>query len=255
MNHAGLRIQAGLGAAMFLIGVGLSFSMWVSGALEGMAAGIGPLMAGGINLTIALGIRRRLGPETPVRVEMSRDAKSLLLALYRQVAGWPASPLGFETRSRGLRARKMQRRLMMAGFGAAVPLPNDEVVGLLESAASAYNRVAAVLSANHEIPSIAKMAARVTLAADESMAEIFHLAATLSRYPEGLEGGRLRVEGQIKALEEVADRLESLAASGVGNLENRLRSNVDDVLSELRFEQLARAELQSPEEPQIRLED
>jgi hypothetical protein len=256
MNWAGLTLQATIGGLLLAFGIGLAIFAKLSGQGEIVPAGLGPILAGGINLSIALGIRRRISPETPVRAEMTRDAKALLLTLYREVAGWPSSPFGREHRGLRFRTRRVQRRLMMAGYGAPVPLPNEQVVALLEGAATAYNRISAAVAVNRDVPAIAKIATRVTLAADEAMAEVFHQAATLSRYPEGFDAGRGKIDTQVNALNEVATRLESLAASGSENHEKRLRSSVDDVLSELRLEQLARTELQQPvEDAKIRLEE
>lgn len=236
---------------MLAVGVGILLSPLFGGGREIVPAAIGPLMAGGINLTVALGIRRRLAPEIPVQVEMTRDAKSLLLALYQKTTGWP-SAFGMH---HGLRMRRMQRRMAMAGYTTAIPLPNDEVMDLLGSVAAAYNRISAAIGANRENPAIAKMAARVTLAADEVMAEVFHLAATLSRYPEGVAASRGKIEGHRNLLDEIAARLETLATTAESAPERKTNTSVEDVLAELRMEQLARSELAPEEEPRLRIRE
>ncbi|AIE87702.1 hypothetical protein [Fimbriimonas ginsengisoli] len=245
LNRAGLTIQAGVGGLMLAVAGAFLVAPLFGASKDLLPAAIGPLFAGGINLTIALAIRRRIVPDTPVRVEMSRDARSLLLVLYQQVAGWPTPLGGFNY----LRMRRMRRRMWVAGLTSQIPLPNQEVIGFLERAAEAFNRISAVVGGQREVPAIAKMSARVTLAADEAMAEIFHQAATLSRYPEGVQAGRGRIEAEIQALGQVAAGLESLAATGESILERQPRTSVADVLSELRLEQLARRELTIDDRP------
>jgi hypothetical protein len=240
---------------MLVLAAGFSIASAVTHNPGILSAATGPLIAGVVNLSVALGIRRRIAPEAPVQVQMSPQAKSLLLTLYRHVAGWPSGPFVLTGRPSRFRMRRMQRRLMLAGYGTPVPEPNAEVLALLEGAATAYNRISAVVTANQDVPAIAKMAPRVLLAADEAMSEVFHQSASLSLYPEGVEAGRKRIEGQIASLTQVAGRLESLAGSGAESTENRLRSTMDDVLSELRFEQLARTELQAPVEEQTQVHE
>jgi hypothetical protein len=109
--------------------------------------------------------------------------------------------------------------------------------------------MSASIALNRSQPPLNKLIPRVAIAAEEAMAEAFHQAATLIRYPEGSTLARRALESQIRILEEIVLRLEELAAHTSTALGPN-RSSADDLLTDLRLEALARSELSQVTEGQ-----
>lgn len=248
VGQSSYKVHGIVGAAITTLGLGFLASPLFGAPVEVMAGSIGPLIAGTINIGMAIAARRRIIQSQPGVVEYSPDAKALLLALHRGLGAGanyynrmlPIGVLPFAA-SRMI-ARRIHLRLALRGTVGTMPTPAVEVVTYLERAAVAYQRVAAVLATSKNQAAIAKLGPRAALAAEEAMSDIFHHSATLCRYPEGLDAGRKPIEAQIKALEEIADGFENLAATSL-EPQSINRSNVDDLLTDLRLEQLARSEL------------
>lgn len=237
------RIHLVVGGAMLALGVGFLAAPLLGGPPEVIAGGVGPVIAGVLNLSMATAMGRRTAVAPPGQVEYSSEARVLILQLYRERFGW-SSNFGMCGLRRGSRLsqRRMNRRLAMAGMAEPLPAPTTHVLDYLERAAEAYQRVAAVLAINKAQPAVVKLGGRALMAAEEALADVFHQASTLCRYPEGLATGRASLEARISTLEEIAGRMESLVASGVEPTRST-RSSIDDFLTDLRLEELARTEL------------
>lgn len=246
-----------LGLSVIGAGIGLA-----SGDPQSAFGAIGPFLAGSINLGIGMMQKRRFAPHAVSDVTLTPEAKGLLMSLRREMYGWqgPWMTPGFYVGPMMMHQRRMARRSRhYAMFNGITPdmIPDDlapNELEPLERAAAEYNRVAGgVAMGNSGSALLAKMGPRVVKAADEVMADVLHQTAMLAKYPEGINAARARLEAQIHALKELADRVEAMAAEQP-NLTDKVayRSSIDDVLDELRLEQLARNELK-PEEKENRL--
>jgi len=263
ISKVGVRVQTGIGWAMTGVGVAIFATPLLGAPKEMMFAAIGPLIAGIVNVGVAGAVRRRYVDAAPT-VELSSDARALLRHIYRERIGWPTAMAYGAVATAGLRAHA--RRFARFGgmppmgeqyspwsatgysgiglhhFGRTLPKLTPEVWDALDRAAHAYNRVAAVQAISRDQGGIGRITGRIDSAADEAMGEILHNSATLCRYPEGADAGRSRIENRILALEELARRLESLTSPTAADMRGTRRA-VDEVLDDLRLEQLARSEL------------
>jgi len=242
MGQISYKVQGLVGIGITALGFTFLASPLLGAPPEVMMGAIGPMVAGTINLSLAYFTRKRLATQSPSEVVYSPDARALLLTLYRQVSG---VNYGFGMMSPMNRRHmniRMRRRMAMAGMDGTIPEPANEVLAYLERAAVSYQRIAAVIALGKNQPAVAKLGPRAALAAEESMADIFHHAATLCRYPEGLDSGRQTLTAQISSLDEIAAGLEALTSTSSEPIKLN-RSNLDDLLTDIRLEQLARTEL------------
>jgi hypothetical protein len=254
-------IQIVVGGVCAVAGLGM-FTAPLFGADPAMMAGaIGPLIAGAVNIGVGLSFRRKMIDHT-CTVQLTPEAKALLMGRHRRLYGWmspglPWTPgLGLSHRhgliGGPIATRRARRMAMWTGVTPdMVPddIEEDELVQL-DRVAAEYNRtIGALESSKAGSATLAKMAPRILKAADEAMADALHQAAMLVKYPEGGSAAKARLKAQENSLREIAERVESLATDNQGFTDKvAYKSSIDDVLDELRLESLARAELKQTEE-------
>jgi len=265
--------QTVVGGICALVGTGLAIAAFAGGPIGMLAGSTGPFIAGFVNLGFGLSSLRKHAQQSqngnPI---LSPEGKSLLLNLYhRTVAANPMSFPGWDPNAmmgpqwgqwQGPAHHHMRhaarQRAYWASMGPAIwagmrgqtnDIPGD-VLDLLDRAAFQYNRIAAVLSSGAAgTATVAKMGPRLSQAADEAMAAVFHDAAGMVRYPEGGTASRSRLETHIQSLDELARRLEAVTNKAPTFTEKlTYRSGMDEVLEELRLEELARNELRIEED-------
>lgn len=255
---AGVLIQSVIGGGMLALGLGFLAAPLMGADPSVQWASMGPIMAGAVNLVIGQVLRRKLVQGVPAPIALTPEAKALLQALYRDSVGsatdwiWNGNSMIHvsEGQSRiGRRARRRQRLASALSGDNPDAVPADvapHVEELLDRAAFEFNRIAGCLATGQPSnATIAKLAPQVSAATDEAMADALHHAALLTKYPESGEASRTRLETHIAAMGEVADRIEEIVAK-VPALSESIgrRSRIDDVIEELRLDQMARKELQ-----------
>lgn len=268
-------IQIAIGSVLSALGVGMLMGPLFGGDPGMMAGALGPIIGGSVNIAVGVSMRRRYVSDSTAHVELTPEAKGLLMALHRRLFGW-RSPWVWSTNPewRGFGpswrtgvpfgAHRMARRARRAAmWGGVTPemVPetiDDDELQDLDQVAAQYNRTIGNLEASKAgSATLSKLAPRIAKAADEAMAEALHQAAMLMKFPEGGSIARAKLQQQQKALQELADRVETMAA-GQSGIADQLpaRSSIDDVLDELRLEQLARSELRSePERKDVQARD
>lgn len=136
----------------------------------------------------------------------------------------------------------------------AADVLQPESYTILDRAAFAYNRANGVLQARSTSTpeSLTRLRGSIHQAADEAMVAVVNQIATLERMPESANAITRQVEKDLKALEELADRVETIAAQQPSFVESAGSSSAMlGVLEQLRLDQAARAELlHSPDEEQ-----
>ena len=223
-------------------------------SLRGLLYGsMGPLMAGLINVFAGVTVRRRLDRTPLPKAELSPEARTLLTTLLRNFT-----------------VRQYSGSWMMGGMGswsgshhgmvgtdswngnAAKPLP-ERAMKQLESAAAAYNRISALAEVSSTgNSSLAKMVPRIVQAADDAMAEVLHYVAVSAKYPEAEGPTQQRINTVVARMEELASRSDTIFGQEPTVVSHRpATSSLDEVLEELRFEGLARQELE--QEPETRV--
>lgn len=249
-------IQIGVGWTLCGLGSFFLFAPLLGAPVEIMSGIPGPLAGGLVNLSVGYSIRKKLRNEKPETVNLTPEAKAILTSLVSQF-GISLRPALGDFGGQGSIRRRIRERHAAARFELSqrrMPpvIASSTVIDALDLAASQYNRIAAVLSSTVAGSTLAKMAPRIASAADEAIAEALHQAAIWSAYPEGSTATASRLVATTEALRELAERTETLA-SQEPSLSERLayRSGIDEVLEELRLDQLARSELHSrPDAPQ-----
>jgi hypothetical protein len=155
-----------------------------------------------------------------------------------------------------MRERDAWRRMIASGsWGqrqqSARQCLNPVAFEMLDKAAFQYNRVAGILGTGH--PEVARFGPTIKAAADQAMADVFHVGYLLDAFPESQSTAMAKADQEIAAFTELADRLESMQKQPALGAEvaSPTSSPISNVLEELRLDQLARAELVKPvEEPQ-----
>ncbi len=241
------NIQLGIGCACLAGGLACFAAPLFGADWHAVFAGFGPGIAGITNIIVPLAIRKRFETVRPVTVPLTSEARSVVAALNRKFQGknpW-AWNSGDWTEEKQMWAGRGNWGWNAYGDPQALTELSDEVLDTLEKAAYQFNRIVALLATSGSgQSSISRLAAKVSTAADEAMAEILHQSGMLGRYPEGADAVRIRLDGAIAELTELANRVQALSVSEPTFTERlATRSGLHDVLDELRMEQAARTEL------------
>jgi len=153
-------------------------------------------------------------------------------------------------------------RRLIEGLDDSMPLPwrraprrsadllVPEAFQLLDAAARQYNRVQGVLTIEGEraSPTLHRLGPNIRAAADEALAEVLHAAALIQQFPESAAVHRAGACTRLEALDELAGTVERVQSTGpAGPALAAPASRLDEVLEELRSDQLARIEIASPE--------
>lgn len=255
----GLKVMGFVGVAMLLVGMVFMVIALATGAYDVIAGGIGPTIAGLVNLILSQTLKHRAKPAIEVNAELTPQARTFLAELMRDVYDWPyawgandPSHIWSDPTPVGRIRRKRERRAWRRMFGArswgvrqhsAKEELNPAAFEALNAGAFQYNRIAGVLEASN--PALAKFVPTVRAAADQAMADLFHVTSAMDRYPETAETHQPEADKLIASLAELAERVESLQkTSAAGALSGT--NPIESVLEELRLEQLARSELATP---------
>lgn len=265
LGHAnarrGLVIMGMVGAICLLLAAVIVAVSLITTNPDAIAGAIGPFIAGTVNLTLSRKLRRRMTPAVETDAELTPQARSFMADLMKEVFGWsyawgstdprPIWSGGTSSPHMRKRDRRAWRRMYSRGSWGKRERSAKEVLHpaafeALDQAAYHYNRMAGLLATGN--PAFTKFAPTVKAAADQAMADMFDTAAVLDNFPES-SAPQSKAGEQIDELKELADRLETMEASGVNAVE--AGSRIQTVLEELRLDQLARSELTQPaEEPQ-----
>jgi hypothetical protein len=270
LSHASLRrgyvIMGVVGVVMLIVAAGVILGSIVSGQPEVAAGAIGPGVAGLVNLGLSHVFRRRAKPSMEVNANLTPEARGFLANLMKEVYGWPRAWGAVEPKLRWeaqgppyqnkfdrQRERHAWRRMLASGsWGqrqhSAKESLTPEAFDVLNRASFQYNRVSGILGAGNA--DVARFSASIKGAADQAMADLFHVGFLLDKYPEGSEAAKVKGEQEITALTQLADKLEEMQKSSPAPVSQALSpSPVASVLEELRLDQLARSELNKVEEP------
>jgi hypothetical protein len=258
-SPVGHRVQSGVGYAS-LAGAG---AFVVAGILTREyaldLAAIGPFLGGVVNLTISSAMKRKAGNGNHGAVQLSPEAKQLMSALlwkyvwsetpwYRSEGWWGASGKPGVERSH----RRAQGRRYTTRFDS-IPA---EALDLLESAAMNYNRVQGLLEIRQSDTVLARLVPKVSLAAEETIADILHQTALVSKFPESSSALVKSIHERIHHLGEMADGIEKITLTESAFPEKLVtRTSTQEVLEELRLEQLARTELGSDRQTEPNLHE
>ncbi|MEZ0326613.1 MAG: hypothetical protein ACAH95_11975 [Fimbriimonas sp.] len=254
-------IQSAMGGLLSLVG-----SAGIMATVGGASRDTVPAMtlmlaAGAVMFTTSVVVRRMFRSMGSVDWRLSPEAKGLLLKLVRRRLGWLEGG-GFAMSSRGMglgfgmgkHTRRTLRRIAWDNgessfrmLSRPAPEVSPEVIAFLDVAAEQYNRISGIVQSPALAGTLSKLGPTAIAAADEAMADILHQSATLDKFPESVNATRKQIDTAIRALIELGDRLEEVATRDQ-LLTERLdySSKMDSVLEELRLDQLARSELQTP---------
>ncbi len=261
MGRFGFVAQMYIGGG--LVGVGLVIALIGElNNIRGMEYGaVGPYIAGFTNLVVGGFCYSKFKVHPLKDIRLSTEARSFLGDLYRQVIGtgyeWYEQTQ--ETHWDGSVKRHDLGRWRSKDYGSwfrakthpPQELLSPELFDLLERACFQYNRICGLVEAAPEASPIKRFTTAAQLSADEAMAQIAHQGSMVSRYPESAAAAVQSVETRIAGLAELADRLESLQ-SRQPTFVDRMgsSSSLDNLLDELKLEDLARAELQPLTRPE-----
>jgi len=207
----------------------------------------GPFIGGAINLGIGAAMLKKFGGTSQETARLTPQARALLRQLIMQLMGGrtPAM-MGWNGNPQMHKFYGHQYSMMGSMRMGNAPRVPTAVLAALEQTAVQYNRLDALSQAHrNENSELGKLAPRLSLAAEEGMAEALHHAAMMNQFPEASAPSRTRIEAINRALRETADRSEALSIREP-SISDRLsyRSAVEDVLDELRNTQSAHDELQ-----------
>jgi hypothetical protein len=245
-------VFTGLGAVMLIGGlVTRTFALEMSC--------IGPGIAGVTNLIVGSVFHSKVKGKTQSQAKLTPEARTFLSHLSRQILGrsyeWSDPTVAHYSAGWNRRpgVRSGGRLLGVRQRGPQDVLP-EPVFELLEQACFQYNRTCGIVELATEGSPAKKLADSAQRAADETILEIIHQAALISRYPESSNAAVQTSQARIAALHELADRLESLQTRHPG-LTDRMSSSsaMESVLEELKLDEIVRAELTfRPEERDLR---
>ena len=257
--RASVMANGALGVLFSLTGLGFIIGGIATHQPEMAYSSAGPLFGGVVNLMVAGMMRKRVAHMDPANVKLSSEAKEFLHKLMRQAFGWRYAWVGWDSyRYQGLLGRR-RRHLRSVLWGRtdasadqrpAAELLRPELFALLDEAAQHFNRIQGCLTVARTDAggALKKMRPAIVEAADETMAEVLHQAALMENYPESNTQGTRIVANRVAALRETADRVEAMQAREPSLMERMAPSStMDSVLEELRMEEIARTELQTPE--------
>lgn len=232
----------------------------------GMIGGaIGPGFAGIVNLVMSQVMRRRSKPSLETNATLTPEARSFMANLMKDIYGWPqawgavephmrweASGPPYQDKFDRQRERHAWRRMIASGswgsrLHSAKEVLNPVAFDVLDRAAFQYNRIFGILGSGNS--DVSRFSASVKGAADQAMADLFHVGCLLDKYPEGSEAAKAKADQEISALTQLADKLEEMQQNAPLPVSDALSpSPVASVLEELRLDQLARGELSKSEE-------
>ncbi len=221
------RIQIAVGSGLLAVPLVMGIAVLLGANPEILIYGAGgPTIAGVINLAVGLTLRNKALRSEVTPVSLSKEAKSMLSRLVHAQTSWSFRPRSSETSP------------LIASLGI-------EAFEVLERSAFQYNRVVGALTSLAQTSAIVRISPKVLIAANEAMSEILHNAAMVAEYPEGAKTSRMRIEFQVNAMRELGDHVEQIASRPESLIERMAsRTQMSDVLDELRFDELARTELQ-----------
>jgi hypothetical protein len=240
------NIQMGAGAAICATGSVLLFLPLAGVDWHVMFGAIGPMTAGIVNLAVGFVMKKRLASTRSISVPLSDEAKSVIVQLNRKYLRSRGSWSWDEAAYRGQWGHHPHAIRRQHGFSQLFDTPrlSRQVLDKLERAAYQYNRITALLITSASHPAISRVASKSGDACDQAMADVLHQAGWLSRYPEGADAAANRLDVSISEMMELGDRIQGLATSEPTFTERlAARSEMHEVLEELRMEQAARSEL------------
>jgi hypothetical protein len=249
-GRRGFVAQMAIGGAFTAAGVGL-FTIGSQLRISGMESGsIGPLIAGLTNLLVGSIFYSKARGRTGEDAKVTPEARAFLMELNRLTSGmtWEWSDPSMMDYQYGWNRRPGVRRgsLILGvrkGKGPREALPAP-LFDLLERACHEYNRVSGVVQLATNTSPVKKLSDAALNGSDETILEVFHQAALVSRYPESSAAATQTMELRIAALQELANGLEQLQTRQPA-LSDRLNatSAMERVLEELKLDAMAREEL------------
>ncbi len=262
LSHASMRrgivLMGVIGAAMLLVALFFVILAGVTGKHGLLGGAFGPGLAGLVNTTISQVLRRRTKPAMEVNANLTPEARSFMANLMKDVYGWPQAwgavepKMGWESTGPHMNKfdrqheRHAWRRMLASGSWGKRQQSSKQCLQpgafeMLDKAAFQYNRIAGVLAAGH--PEVTRFAPTVKAAADQAMADMFHVGYLLDAFPESQSTAQGQATQEIAQLTELADRMEDLLKQPEGLPASVRTSPISSVLEELRLDQLARSEL------------
>lgn len=269
LSHANLRrsvvIMTAVGTAMLIMALLICIAALVTGHDAAMAGAIGPTIAGSVNLIVSRVLKRRINPALEVNANLTPEARGFMANLMKDVYGWPQawgaiepravwnSEPGYMSRHDRIRERHVWRRMLASGSWGkrqqtAKQCLNPVAFAMLDKAAFQYNRIAGILGTGH--PEVARFEPTIKAAADQAMADVFHVGYLLDSFPESQSSAQAKADQEISALTELGERLETMQQQPAIGSEAVVRASspISNLLEELKLDQSARAELSKPVE-------
>jgi hypothetical protein len=269
LSHASMRrgvvIMTAVGTLMLLMALVICVAALVTGHDAAMAGAIGPTIAGSVNLIVSRVLKRRINPALEVNANLTPEARGFMANLMKDVYGWPQAwgavephPVwnaenGYMSRHQRIRERHVWRHMLASGsWGkrqqSAKQCLNPAAFDMLDKAAYQYNRIAGILGTGH--PEVARFAPTIKSAADQAMADVFHVGYLLDSFPESQSSAQAKADQEIASLTELAERMESMQRQPAVGSEAVVRTSspISNLLEELKLDQSARAELSKPAE-------
>jgi len=248
-NQVGYRAQLWIGCFILAIAVALVIAGLLAHTAPICFSAIGPFIAGMVNIAVASAIKKKTVSGNPNAVRLTPEAKQMMSVLlwkfvWRQTP-WFLNDELWGSSSCGTGGDGGYRAAWDRKYSAQFDTLPAQTLALLEAAALNYNRIQGTLELRRQTDTVLeRMASKVSIAADETMADILHQAALFGRFPETSAAIVRKIEDSISKLQEIADRLEKIALTEPSFEEKLIsRSGAQDVIDELRMEQLARTEL------------
>jgi hypothetical protein len=212
------------------------------GVLSAVFGTVGPVLLG---LGIAL-VQRKKGRSRP-EIKLTTDGVKLVLRIMSHI-GW-ANPNPQNMVFGMARSSAPAQFLRSFGLGlrkTATDMLRTESAEILERAAKNYNRIYGLLNSkgSNVGATLSHLKPSLMAASDEAMISIFNQVAMMERVPESSEGIAKQIERDIRALEEVASRVEEIAHRTPTLTESYSSSSqMQSVLENLRLDDAARTEL------------
>ena len=266
----GLVLMSVIGTIMMTMALVVVIIALASGKPPMMGGAIGPGIAGFVNLVLSRVLRGRSKPAMEVNANLTPEARGFMANLMKDVYGWPQAwgaiepnPIwgaqdGYMGRHERISERHVWRRMIASrSWGkrqqSAQQCLDPIAFQVLDKAAFQYNRIAGILGTGH--PDVTRLAPTIKAAADQAMADVFHVGYLLDAFPESQSSARTMADQDIASLKELGDRLESMQQSPASQVASpALPRPINTVLEELRLDQLARSELNKPAEEKQRID-
>ena len=243
LGRPSYRLQIGIGSGILTIPVIMASAVFLGAPHEMLYGMAGPLIAGIINIGIGLNMRNKVLQADVPPVTLTKPARDFLAKLIRAQSGWGAIH-SFHAPGTAFGQVQVGRSFRSQGLASMVNEMGAEMFDLLEQSAFQFNRIFGALTTAGKNSAATKLAPKVSSAASEAMADILHNSAMLAQYPEGGAAARMRIANQMGALRELGDHMERITTQPDSITERLVsRNQLDDVLDELRMDELARREL------------